>query len=368
MLGRYIAKEIFSQFATTFVVINTIVFISQLLRLSEMLFRLGLTVENILLPVLFEVVSTAPVTVPTSLLFATMLALERLNRSGELTALLAAGYSLLRVLQVVLLVSLLFYGVTLATALYLDPWGRQELVRFSQRKAYERVANIHQQLRAGVFLRDIPGYVLHVQHIEAGNYHHVMLAPRKQQQVDFVLTAHTARLAGAITTGDLHLVFENGVVHVDDTVLHFKRWHVDLVSIVQRHLLGKKVGFDARRLYPAALWKYLHTHDTRDRLPTMREQLLLPRRLGRPLLTLTFAVLGMLLGMRYLRRRRNLALLYVALTVIACFSLGSLCEFAAHRSIFSPTQAIWLPQLLLLSGALYLAWRKNNRPFGEPLW
>ena len=99
MLGRYIAKEIFSQFATTFVVINTIVFISQLLRLSEMLFRLGLTLENIILPVLFEVVSTAPVTVPTSLLFATMLALERLNRSGELTALLAAGYSLLRVLR-----------------------------------------------------------------------------------------------------------------------------------------------------------------------------------------------------------------------------------------------------------------------------
>ena len=190
MLGRYIAKEILTKFATAFVVVNTVVFISQLLRLSEMLFRLGLSLENILLPVLFEVVSTAPVTIPTTLLFATMLALERLNRSGELTALLAAGYSLLRVLRTVLAVAGLFYLLTLVAALYLDPWGRQELLDFSRRKAYAQVANIRQHLRAGVFLRDIPGYVLHVQRVSAGGerYHNVMLAPREEPHHDFVIT------------------------------------------------------------------------------------------------------------------------------------------------------------------------------------
>ena len=366
MLARYIAKEIVSQFVTVFVVVNTVVFISQLLRLSEMLFRLGISLENILLPVLFEVVSTAPVTIPTALLFATMLALERLNRSGELTALLAAGYSLFRVLCVVLGVASLFYVLTLTAALYLDPWGRQELVSFSQRKAYEKVANIHQQLRAGVFLRDIPGYVLHVQRVsaEGERYHHVMLAPREAPPNDFVITARTAQLVGTVDAGDLHLVFERGVLHTADTVLQFKSWHLDLVRIVHQHLLGRKIGFDARRLYPLALWQHLQESTA----PSVHTQLLWQRRLGRPLLVLAFAVFGMLLGIRHLRRGRNLALLYTVLTVFACFSLGSACEFIAHRGLLSPALAIWLPHVLLIGGALWLALRKNNRPYGEPLW
>ena len=367
MIARYLAKEIITQFATVFVVINTVVFISQLLRLSEMLFRLGLTVENIMLPVLFEVVSTAPVTIPTTLLFATMLAVERLNRSGELTALLAAGYSLVRVLSVVLGIAGLFYMLTLGAALYLDPWGRVELVSFSQRKAYERVANIHQQLRAGVFLRDIPGYVLHVQRVSDERYHNVMLAPREAPPHDFVITARTAQLEGAVATGDLHLVFEQGVIHADDTVLQFNRWHLDLVRIVHQHLLGRKVGFDARRLYPFALRKHLQESRARGESPSVHTQLLWQRRLGRPLLVLAFAVFGMLLGIRHLRRGRNLALLYTVLTVFACFSLGAACEFIAHRGLLSPALAIWLPHLLLVGGALWLAIRKNNRPFGEPL-
>lgn len=366
MLARYIAKEIFTQFATVFVVVNTVVFISQLLRLSEMLFRLGLSLENILLPVLFEVVSTAPVTIPTTLLFATMLALERLNRSGELTALLAAGYSLFRILCVVLGVAGLFYVLTLVAALYLDPWGRQELVSFSQRKAYEKVANIRQQLRAGVFLRDIPGYVLHVQRIsdEGEHYHNVMLAPREEAHNDFVITARTAKLEGAVATGDLHLAFKHGVIYADNTVLQFDRWHLDLVRIVHQHLLGRKVGFDARRLYPLALRQHLRQHAVP---PPVHTQLLWQRRIGRPLLVLAFAVLGMLLGIRHLRRGRNLALLYTLLTVFACFSFGSACEFIAHRGLLSPALAIWLPHVLLVVGALLLAMRKNNRPLGEPL-
>ncbi len=374
MLARYVAREIFTQFVTAFVVVNTVVFISQLLRLSEMLFRLGVSLENILLPVLFEVVSTAPVTIPTTLLFATMLACERLNRSGELTALLAAGHSLAKVLYPVLGVAGLFYLLTLVAALYLDPWGRRELLVFSQRKAYERVANIDQQLQEGVFLRTIPGYILHVQRSGAskrqtgvaGHYHNVMLAPREESRTDFVITARTARLEGAVATGNLQLVFEHGVIHTDNTVLQFKRWYLDLVRIVQQHLLGHKLSFDARRLYPVALWEYLQGDGGAS--SRVRERLLLSRRLGQPLLTLTFAVFGMLLGTRFVRRRRNLTLLYVALTVVACFSFSSACEFIAHRGLFSPAQAVWLPQLLLFGVALWLVWRKNSRPFGESLW
>ncbi len=370
MLARYLAKEILTQFATAFVVVNTVVFISQLLRLSEMLFRLGLSLENILLPVLFEVVSTAPVTIPTTLLFATMLALERLNRSGELTALLAIGYSLRRVLCVVLGVASLFYVLTLVASLYLDPWGRQELVSFSHRKAYQKVANIRQQLRAGVFFRAIPGYVLHVQRVSAAGerYHNVVLAPQAEPHNDFVVSARTAQLEGSAAAGRLHLVFEHGAIYTSNTVLQFERWNLDLVHIVYQHLSGYKRGFDARRLYPLALWRHLREIDTHDEPPSVSTQLLWQRRLGRPLLVLAFAALGMLLGISRLRRGRSLSLLYTVLTVFACFSLGSVCEFAAHRELLSPALAIWLPHLLLVGGALLLVWRKNNRPLGESLW
>ena len=369
VIGRYIAKEILTQFATTFVVINTVVFISQLLRLAEMLFQLGISIENILLPVLFEVVSTAAVTIPTALLFATMLAIGRLNRSGELAALLAAGYSLFGVLRSVLLIATPFYVLTLIAALYLDPWGRQELLTFSQHKAYEKVANIRHQLRAGVFSHTIPGYILHVQRVsnDGKQYTAVLLAPHTEPQTDFVMTARTAKLAGTVATGDLHLVFTDGIIHTTNTVLQFQRGQLDLVSIVQQHLLGRKHGFDARRLYPYALWQ--HQRDTASvaNQPSLSAQLLFHRRLGRPLLTLVFALFGMLLGMHRPRRKRNLAPIFALLTVITCFSLGSACEFIAGHQLSSPALAIWLPHLLLGSGALLLAIRKSRRPLGEPL-
>ena len=264
-----------------------------------------------------------------------------LTAAGELTALLAAGYSLLRVLRTVLAVAGLFYLLTLVAALYLDPWGRRELLGFAQRKAYEKVANIRRHLQAGVFLRDIPGYVLHVQRVsaEGERYHNVMLAPRAESHNDFVITARTAQLEGAVETGDLDLVFEHGVIHTDDTVLQFDRWHLDLVRIVHQHLLGRKIGFDARRLYPLALWQHLQESRTHGELPSVHTQLLLQRRLGRPLLVLAFAVLGMLLGIpSSAPRPQPRAALYCAYRFCLLQSRLGLRIHRPPRAAFPPTR------------------------------
>ena len=153
--------EILPQFVTVFCVLAAVIIVSQLVRLSEILVTFGVSVENILLPLLFILMPFLSIIVPIALMFAILLSFSRLSADGEFTAMLAAGYSLRRALNPVLTVSTIAYLIAAAGSVYFESWGRRETLEFFHRKTQTELDNmIRYRLRPGVFLDDFLGYVL----------------------------------------------------------------------------------------------------------------------------------------------------------------------------------------------------------------
>src|SRR6476469_9546709 len=141
LVFRYFLKELLPQFASALIVICSIIVVSQLVRLSEVLVTFGLSLENVFLPFLYIILPFIHLTIPMAYLFAVMLTFGRLSADGEYPELLAAGYSLARAAVPVLMLGVILYGVATASALNLEPWGRREMVQFLYRKTQTELDN-----------------------------------------------------------------------------------------------------------------------------------------------------------------------------------------------------------------------------------
>lgn len=375
MIFRYLIRETAGQFILVFVVINVMVFVSQLMRLSDALVAIGITPENVILPVLFVLLPATSITIPTTLLFATMLALSRLNLRGEVAALLASGYSLSRVFRAVFTLSLLFYLLTLVCALWLEPWGRREFTSFFYHKT--RIAidrTIKSGLQEGIFFSGFPGFVFSAVKIsdDRQNYRDVIFAPRSRQRGNFFLVAKRGRIEGSVAQGELRLVFEDGVVYTGDKkekqVLKFDLWEIDLLRILQEQIMGKKISYDYRSYYPMQLAQQIQKLEGGDNANLLLAmELLLHRRLGRPFLVLVFALLGMFFGVYQLRRGRNLPFFHAVVAVVFCFSVVGSLDWLAKQQLLSAPLAVWIPNIFLGIIATFLTWYKSSMPLGEPL-
>ena len=106
--------------------ICSIIVVSQLVRLSEVLVAFGLSLENVFLPFLYIIVPFISLTIPIAFLFAVVLTFARLSADGEYPAMLAAGFPLRSSARPVLAVALVLYVVAAICAINLEAWGRRE--------------------------------------------------------------------------------------------------------------------------------------------------------------------------------------------------------------------------------------------------
>ena len=213
----YIAKELIPQFLTSICVLSAILVVSQLVRLSQVLVNFGLSLENIMLPFLFIVLPFMSFNIPIAYMFAVLIAFSRLSSDGEVTALLAAGFSVSRAALPVVLIGGFLYITSALCAVHFEPWGRRELVQFYHRKAQTELDNmVRYRLQPGVFVDNFLGYVIYSEEVskDKTELKNILMAPGASQagSQDFSLLAPTGKILGSVEQGNLKMIFENGVI------------------------------------------------------------------------------------------------------------------------------------------------------------
>jgi len=216
-LSRYVLSEVVPQFLLSLGVLSAVLVVSQLVRLADVLSNFGFSFENIFLPFLFIVLPFLSFTIPMAYMFGVLIGIGRLNADGEFTAMLTAGFSALRVSKPVLYVGFALYIIASACALYLEPWGRRELVQFYERKAQSELDNVvRTRLQSGVFIDNFLGFVLYAEKVskDRTKLQNVMLTPG--EKLDFMkgatVLAPSATITGSAEKGNLKLGFDYGVI------------------------------------------------------------------------------------------------------------------------------------------------------------
>jgi len=379
LVFRYFLKELLPQFASALIVICSIIVVSQLVRLSALLVGFGLSFENIFLPFLYIILPFLSMSIPMAYLFAVVLTFARLSADGEYAALLAAGYSLRRAAMPVLLTAVALYGVASVCGLYLEAWGQREFVQFVYRKTQTELDNlVRYKMQPGVFVDDFLGYVIYAEKIspDRSKFENVMIAPGEGNKHEhFTLLAPSGNITGSVETGDLRLSLDHGVAYSTQpggdrmSVLKFRRADIDLLRIFREQIIGSDVAADDYRSYPPGeLVKYIDTLKASPKHNVAlyrRARFLLHKRIGAPFAVVTFALIGMVLGVADPRRGRSVAYLGAVGTIMGGYVLMMGFEWLSENGYMSAPLAAWLPNLILLVFGGFLLYQKNRLPPSE---
>jgi lipopolysaccharide export system permease protein len=360
-------------------VICSVIVVSQLVRLSEVLVTFGLSLENVFLPFLFIILPFLSLAIPMANLFAVVLTYGRLSADGEYAALLAAGYSLARSAVPVMLIAVLLYGAGAASAMYLEAWGRRELIQFLYRKTQTELDNmVKYKMQSGVFLDDFLGYVLYAEKIsdDRTQFENVLLAPGgRDGNEEFSLLAPSGQITGSVETGDLKLSLNQGTAYARRqgtekvSLLRFERAEIDLLRIFHDQIIGSDAAEDDYRSYtPTELAKYvsdLEAAPQKDPSLYRRAAYLFHSRIASPFAAITFALFGMVLGVSDPRRGKSTAYIGAIATIMGGYVLMMGCKWLAENGHASVIVSAWLPNVLLGGFGLFLVFQKNRLPPSE---
>ena len=353
--------------------------VSQLVRLSNVLVTFGLTAENILLPFLYIIVPFLPIIIPISYLFGIMISFSRLSSDGEITALLAAGYSIKRAMLPALMISFGLYIAGALCAIHLEAWGRREFVQFIYRKTQTEIDNmVRFKIQAGVFLNDFLDYVFYTEEISENRTHYknVLLAPRNKSKDNFVILSPNAQITGSVAEGNLRMVLFEGVSYSLDThsdrssSLTFKRAEIDLLRVFQEKIIGEDTARDDYRSYTASdLRAYVKKMEkSPEKNPDfLKASYLYYSRFANPFIVFAFTFFGIIMGIQEQRHGKNRGYLGSIFVIISCFIIMVAFRWMAENAFIAPLLASWFPQLVVLCFGGFCIYQKSRLPPSEPI-
>lgn len=163
ILYRYILREHIAPFFLAFFVITFLLIIDYVPRIIDTVID-----KNIGLPVVIELIGLnlawmLALSVPMSVLVATLMAFGRLSSDFEITAMKASGVNVLRILLPLLLfAALLSYGMIQFNDKILPDLNKRARLLFGDISAMRPTL----VFRSGVFITDIPGYLVLIDDID----------------------------------------------------------------------------------------------------------------------------------------------------------------------------------------------------------
>ncbi|WP_262922247.1 LptF/LptG family permease [Hymenobacter sp. 5414T-23] len=158
-LDKLILKAFVGPFMLTFAVVQFIFLMQFMMKYMDDLVGKDLGLGVILQLLFFFSVLIVPISLPLAVLLSSLMTFGTLGEHHELTAIKTSGISLTRILQPVLVASLLLAGGAF--------WFNNTIVPMANLEAYSLLWDVRQQklaldIREGVFYNGIPGYTIKV--------------------------------------------------------------------------------------------------------------------------------------------------------------------------------------------------------------
>lgn len=152
----YVTKEILSLTIIIMAALSSVMFLFRLLSYADYIFISEEGLLSVFMFILFLLPAIFKLTVPISLLLATMVVVLRLSSDRELEAWMSVGVSPVRIALGPFFVGILVCGLSGFSSLYLEPFSRQEWRTFKYMHARKSVESIiENRLQEKTFLSEL---------------------------------------------------------------------------------------------------------------------------------------------------------------------------------------------------------------------
>ena len=366
-IQTYIGREIVVPFFLGIVLFTFVLLLSRLLKLIELVVDKGVAIGEIFTLFACLMPSFFVITIPLSFLLAVMLAFGRLSSDSEIVAMRAAGISIYRIAQPVLLLSLLVCAVTAALTLYAEPLGRVQLKQRLIDIAYSKAAVA---IQPQIFNEEFDGLVMYANQVDSqsNTMTGVFISDERMGQTPSVILAERGEIRSDHRNGNLLMHLRRGAIHrsversgkMSYQVIHFEDYDVNLTLNTSKQKTPVK-ALKASEMSTSAL-RAQHQDITAAKQRELDVEFM--ERLVLPASPLLFALLAIPLGIRSHRTPKGGGFA-VALLVFLLYYLGmSISKTMVIENDWPLTVSLLGPTTLFLGiGITLLVHAAKEQPF-----
>lgn len=365
-IQTYIGREAIVPFFLGIVLFTFVLLLSRLLKLIELVVDKGVGISEIFALFACLMPSFFVITIPLSFLLAVMLAFGRLSNDSEVVALKAAGFSVYRMAQPILFLSLLICALTAVLTLYAEPLGRVQMKQRLIDIAYSKAAVA---IQPQIFNEEFDGLVMYANQVDnrSNTMSGVFISDERMGQTPSVILAERGEIRSDRTNGKLLMHLRRGAIHrpversgsTSYQVVHFESYDINL-SINNANQAAPVKSLKANEMSTKVL---LNDHQdlTPDKQLELKVELM--DRLVLPISPLLFALLAIPLGIRSHRSPKGGGFA-IALGIFLLYYLTlSISKTMVIENGWPLMISLWGPtSLFFLSGIILLVRAANERP------
>ncbi len=363
IVDRYIIRESFPPFVVGILVFTFVMLMSQFLRLVEMIINKGVGLGVAFRLVGYLMPSIMVITIPMSVLLASLVVFGRLSADNEITALRSGGLSVQRLAVPVFLFStavsaLTFYLIT--TAL---PRGNQAFRSLMFEVVRSKAAL---GFKERVFNDDFDGLIIYVNKVPAGenpvmrgviihDYRGEAETPRRESATIF---ADEGRLISDPEGRNVTFRLRNGSIHSlgrDRTRYQQINFEIhDLHLTMLQGITGQTtLPKGLREMTIPELRRKMEDYG-RQGLPSNAPRVEIHKKFAIPFAGLIFGILGLSLGIIFRKGEKMVAFAVCVGVVIVYYVLMVAGEPMGKQGLVPPWLSMWFANILFTAAGLIL--------------
>jgi len=362
ILDRYIFGEMLPPFFISMAVLLFVLFLQKLFQLADLIISKGATLASTANILAYVVPGFLVITIPMSLIVASLTTFARLSADSEITAMQASRISLYNMIRPVFLFALLAFMVTAFISLILVPGANTALKAHlvSMMKSRALIG-----IEPGIFSNTFEGMVIYVDKMDPlDNMEGVFISDERSAREPYAIVAKRGHLIADQQTMNVTLAMQDGVIltqpHTEQaySLIGFDtaRLNLDISNALLKNNSPGKGPEDIESLELIQEIKRLRLEGK----TVFRYETELHKRLSIPFACILLGLIGAPLGIRRSRSGKSAGIAIALLVFLVYFIILSGATNLAETGTLPAYQAYWVPNILMTVAALFFIIKRGR--------
>jgi lipopolysaccharide export system permease protein len=361
-LDRYIFREMMPPFFLTTAVLLLVLFLEKLFRLADLVVSKGAGLLATIKVILYVIPSFLVITLPMSLLVATLTTFATMSSDSEVTAMRASRISLYGMIRPVFFLAILTFGITAATSLILVPGANTSLKAhlFNMVKSSAMLG-----IEPGVFSSTFDGMVIYVDKMDPqNNMDGVFISDERSAKEPFTILSSHGQLFADPQTQKITLSLQDGTIHLvprDEKTYSLMGFSTAKLYLDINSALSAK-GTQGKSFTEMSSNELLQEikKERSEGKPTYREETELNKRFSIPFACLIFGLIGAPLGIKRSRSGKSAGIAIALMVFLVYYIILSGATNLAETGTVRPLLAFWVPNCIIIIASVLYVIKKGN--------
>jgi len=367
ILDRYIFLELATPFFLSMAVLTLVLFIQKIFRIAELVVSKGATLMATIKLFLYILPNFLVITIPMSVLVASLTAFTRLSADSEITALKSSQVSLYRMLRPVAFFAFLAFLTAALTSLVVLPGANHALKEhlFNMVKSRAMVG-----IDPGVFTSTFDGMVIYVDKMNSlDTMQGIFISDERSSQDPFVITAKRGKLLVDQQSFNVTLAMEEGSIHTvprDEQSYTLSSFTAGRLYLDINHALlpNASHSLEFKEMTTPQLLRTLGRLRSAG-TPTLKAESELHTRFAMPFACLIIGLIGAPLGIRRMRAGKSAGIAVALMVFFVYYIILGTGKNLAEAGKLSALAANWMPNVLMaVAGASLIFIKGQEISFG----